>query len=164
MRLLAPLLIGLVATAVAQQPAVDPGLAQRVAAAEARLEQAESIRAIKRLQYAYGHYVEFGLWNDFADLFSDQAVAHYPAGDLGPEAIRELFFEQVGQGRLGLADGRLYPHFVLQPVVTLDRGGETAHGRWHVMTLLGGFEGRRGAADGRSGTSPPSSGQSPSPA
>lgn len=123
-------------------------LAERVALVEARLGQAESLRAIKRLQYAYGHYVEFGLWNDFADLFADDAVAHYPAGDLGREAIRELFFEQVGGGQLGLADGRLYPHFVLQPVVTLDPGGETAHGRWHVLTLLGGYGGNATWVDG----------------
>jgi hypothetical protein len=125
----------------AQLPPGDADLAQRFAGLEARVEKAESIRAIKRLQYAYGHYVEFGLWHDFADLFTEDAIAHYPAGDLGREAIRDLFFEQVGQGQLGLADGRLYPHFVLQPVVTLDPGGQTAHGRWHVLTLLGGYGG-----------------------
>jgi hypothetical protein len=127
------------AGAVAQSPPSASGLAADVAVIEARLARAESLRAIKRLQYAYGHYVEFGLWNDFADLFADSAVAHYPAGDLDRAAIRELFFEQVGGGQLGLAEGRLYPHFVLQPVVTLDPGGATAHGRWHVLTLLGGY-------------------------
>lgn len=130
-----------VGAAHAQEPAERAELVGRIAALEQRVERAESLRAIKRLQYAYGHYVEFGLWHDFADLFADAAVAHYPAGDLGREAIRELFLEQVGQGRLGLADGRLYPHFVLQPVVTLDPGGRTAHGRWHVLSLLGGLGG-----------------------
>ena len=102
--------------------------------------QAESIRAIKRLQHAYGQYAEFGLWHDLADLFSKDAVGHYPAGDLvGKDAIAKLFFDQVGQGRLGLADGRLYPHIVLQPVVTLDPDGRHAHGRWHVFAMLGGL-------------------------
>jgi hypothetical protein len=123
--------IGVISMSTASgQSSPTPGeLAERLAVLEAKVERAESLRAIRRLQYAYGHYVEFGLWNDFADLFSDDAVAHYPAGDLGREAIRELFFEQVGGGQLGLAGGRLYPHFVLQPVVTLDAGGRTAHGR-----------------------------------
>ena len=134
--------------ACAQPSAKVVDLGRRVAALEARVDQAESLRAIKRLQYAYGHYVEFGLWNDFADLFADDAVAHYPAGDLDREAIRALFFEQVGGGQLGLAEGRLYPHFVLQPVVTLDPGGQTAHGRWHVLTLLGGYGGTATWVDG----------------
>lgn len=139
MKQLLPVLlgVGLLSTAAAQ---TDP-LAQQIALLEERVSRAESVRAIKRLQYAYGHYVESGLWHDFADLFTEDAVAHYPAGDLGREAIRELFFEQVGGGQLGLAEGRLYPHFVLQPVVTLAPDGQTAHGRWHVLTLLGGLGG-----------------------
>ena len=136
-------LLGLILAtgAGAQAPDAPRALAERVAALEARLERVESLRAIKRLQLSYGHFVEFGLWDDFADLFAADAVAHYPAGDLDKEQVRELFFEQVGQGQLGLADGRLYPHFVLQPVITLDPGGESAHGRWHVLTLLGGLGG-----------------------
>jgi hypothetical protein len=126
----------------AQGAARGADLEQRLDRLEARVEQAESIRAIKRLQHAYGHYAEFGLWYDLADLFSAGAVGHYPAGDLvGSDALRKLFFEQVGQGRLGLADGRFYPHIVLQPVITLDPDGKHAQGRWHVFAMLGGFGG-----------------------
>jgi len=135
-------------TAAAQSSLTRGELAERVAVLEVVVERAESLRAIKRLQYAYGHYVEFGLWNDFADLFADDAIAHYPAGDLGREAIRALFFDQVGGGQLGLAEGRLYPHFVLQPVITLDPGGRSARGRWHVLTLLGGYGGNASWVDG----------------
>jgi len=137
-----------VSLAIAQSSPTPRDLSERIAALEARLERVESLRAIKRLQYAYGHYVEFGLWDDFADLFADDAVAHYPAGDLDREAVRALFFDQVGGGHLGLAAGRLYPHWVLQPVVTLDPGGTTAHGRWHVLTMLGGYEGNATWVDG----------------
>jgi hypothetical protein len=128
-------------SADAPTPGDGAALAQRIDELEARVARAEAIRAIKRLQHAYGHYVEFGLWQDFADLFGDAAVAHYLPGGLGREAIRELFLEQVGQGQLGLANGRLYPHFVLQPVVTIARDGKSAHGRWHLLTLLGGYGG-----------------------
>ncbi len=47
-----------------------PALETKVERLQSHLESIESVRAIKRLQYAYGHYVEFGLWNDFADLFA----------------------------------------------------------------------------------------------
>ncbi|HUF71826.1 MAG TPA: nuclear transport factor 2 family protein [Gammaproteobacteria bacterium] len=129
------------AGAYAQSPGNGADPAERLAGLEQRVERAEALRAIKRLQYAYGHYVEFGLWHDFADLFADDAVAHYLPGGQDKEEIRELFVEQVGQGQLGLADGRLYPHFVFQPVVTLDPDGATARGRWHLLTLLGGYGG-----------------------
>ena len=55
-------------------------LQQRVARLEANVRGAEAVRAIKRLQYAYGHYAEFGLWNDFADLFAENGVGYYPSG------------------------------------------------------------------------------------
>ena len=50
------------------------------------MESVESVRAIKRLQYAYGHYVELGLWNDFADLFTEDAVTNYQQGARGKAA------------------------------------------------------------------------------
>jgi hypothetical protein len=126
----------------AQSEARLTGFGQRIDRLEARLAQSESIRSIKRLQHAYGHYAEFGLWHDLADLFADDAVGHYPAGDLvGKPAIARLFLEEVGQGKLGLADGRLYPHLVLQPVVTLDADGRHARGRWHVLAMLGSYGG-----------------------
>lgn len=137
--------IGLLAAAGAagaQSARGGSGLGERVGFLAEQVRQAEAIRAIKRLQAAYGHYAEFGLWNDFAELFADEGVGHYAQGPMvGREAIRKLFFEQVGQGRLGLAEGRIYPHIVFQPVVTLDPGGRTARGRWHVLALLGGYGG-----------------------
>jgi hypothetical protein len=114
--------------ATAQQPDRLPALGPRIERLQARIERVESIRAIKRLQCAYGHYVELGLWNDFADLFAADAVTNYQSGVRGKDAIRRLFFEQVGQGKLGLADGRIYPHILFQPVITLAPDGRTAKG------------------------------------
>lgn len=108
---------------------------------QAHLESIESVRAIKRLQYAYGHYVEFGLWNDFADLFADDAVTNYQQGVRGKDAVRALFFDKVGQGKLGLSEGRIYPHILFQPVITLDPSGRTAKGRWRILAMLGGLGG-----------------------
>ncbi|MGB6942917.1 MAG: nuclear transport factor 2 family protein [Bryobacteraceae bacterium] len=127
--------------APAQKPDPLPALETRVERLQAHLESIESIRAIKRLQYAYGHYVEFGLWNDFADLFAADALTNYQAGVRGKDAIRQLFFEKVGQGKLGLSDGRVYPHILFQPVITLAPSGRTAKGRWRILAMLGGYGG-----------------------
>lgn len=114
---------------------------KQIARLEAGLQGAEAIRAVKRLQYAYGHYAEFGLWHDLADLFADKGVGHYPAGNLGKEDIRNLFLQDVGKGKLGLAEGQLYPHIMLQPVVTLAPDRKTAKGRWRVLAMLGSYGG-----------------------
>ena len=100
----------------------------------------EALSAIKRLQHAYGHYAELGLWHDFADLFADKGIGHYTTGALDREQIRTLFLKEVGGGQLGLADGRIYPHISMQPVVTLAPDGQSAKGRWHIMAMLGGYE------------------------
>jgi len=125
-----------------QRPASPELSAQaaRVDRLEALLERVEALSAIKRLQHAYGHYSELGLWHDFADLFADSGVGHYPAGDLDREGIRTLFLKDVGGGQLGLKDGRIYPHISMQPVVTLAADGQSGRGRWHIMAMLGGYQ------------------------
>jgi len=116
-------------------------LQSRVARLEEEVQRTEAIRAVKRLQYAYGHYAELGLWNDLADLFAENGVGHYPSGTLGKEAIRKLFLQDVGKGMLGLVEGQLYPHIMLEPVVTLASDGKSAKGRWRVFAMLGSFGG-----------------------
>ena len=114
-------------------------LQQRIDRLEALTDRVEAISAIKRLQYAYGHYAELGLWHDFADLFADTGIGHYTTGALDREQIRSLFLKEVGGGHVGLADGRIYPHISMQPVVTLAPDGQSAKGRWHIMAMLGGY-------------------------
>jgi hypothetical protein len=129
------------ATAQTAQTTREAEVASRIERLQARVEKVESVRAIKRLQYAYGHYVELGLWNDFADLFTDDAATNYQQGARGRAQVRELFFQQVGQGKLGLSDGRIYPHILFQPVITLGPDGRTAKGRWRILAMLGGMGG-----------------------
>jgi len=115
-------------------------LQQRVDRLDALVARVEAISAIKRLQHAYGHYAELGLWHDFADLFADTGIGHYAQGDLDREGIRSLFLKDVGGGQLGLKDGRIYPHISMQPVITLAPDGQSAKGRWHIMAMLGGYQ------------------------
>src|SRR5690606_8042432 len=137
----------LAASATAQGPASAPRdlsvheLQARIEQLGRSVEAAEALRAIKRLQWAYGHYSEFGLWHDFADLFADTGVGHYTQGDLDREEIRALFFDEVGQGRLGLADGRIYPHISFSPVLSLADDASAARGRFRILAMLGGLGG-----------------------
>src|SRR5262245_35955536 len=123
----------------------DGGLARvrvRLVQLENRLHRAQAIRDIKRLQYSYAHYAESGLWLDLGDLFATNGVAHYAQGDFrGPENLRKFYLQELGRGQLGLADGRIYPHIMIQPVVTVAADGKSARGRWHVIAMLGGYGG-----------------------
>ncbi len=47
---------------------------------EAEVAAAEDFSALKRLQRAYGYYLDKGMWEDLAAFFTDDAVANYPAG------------------------------------------------------------------------------------
>ena len=125
------IVVGCAAGAVVRGADSDlSALQQRVDRLEALTQRVEAISAIKRLQHAYGHYSELGLWHDFADLFADTGVGYYTQGALKRDGIRELFVKEVGQGRLGLADGRIYPHISMQPVVTIAPDGQSGKGAW----------------------------------
>jgi len=143
------IVVGCTAGAIVQGADADlSALQQRVDRLEALTQRVEALSAIKRLQHAYGHYSELGLWHDFADLFADTGVGHYTQGNLDREGIRALFVKEVGQGRVGLADGRIYPHISMQPVVTLAPDGQSGKARWHIMAMLGGYKANASWAGG----------------
>src|SRR5215813_7393650 len=132
-----------IAVAAAAQITPGDGLAAirtRIVQLENSLHKAQAIRDIKRLQYSYAHYAELGLWFDLGDLFATNGVAHYAQGDFrGPESLRKFYLQELGRGQLGLAEGRIYPHIMIQPVVTIADDGNTARGRWHVIAMLGSY-------------------------
>src|SRR5665213_4157498 len=118
---------GLSGVAAAQGPA-DVQL--RVATLAANVRLAEDLSQIEKLQRAYGYYVDKGMWEDLSQLFTDNAVANYPAGVfIGHKSIREHLYMNVGGhqiGDIGLGNGRLYDRMNIQPVVHIDAGGVTA--------------------------------------
>jgi ketosteroid isomerase-like protein len=137
-RILLVLLLAAVSSgnALHAQDASEPLRAQLDASATA----AEGVRAVKRLQYSYSHYLDAGLWDDLADLFADDAAVVSPAGEVrGRRALRQLFMQQAGRTRAGLAAGQLHTHLVMQPIITLGDDGRSAKGTWHEVAMLGRF-------------------------
>ncbi len=114
-------------------------LHSRLARLESMAARAQAIRDIKRLQYAYGHYMEFGLWEDIADLFSEKGKGHYPAGDFEKGQIGRYFPTGAGRGKQGLPWGTLNSHIMLQPVVNLGPGENSARGRWRLFSMQGNY-------------------------
>jgi hypothetical protein len=110
----------------------------RIAALAARTQRVEDINAVKRLQRAYGYYLDEGLWDDAADLFATDATVEIGLDGVyrGRERIR-AYFRLFGRGRNGLAAGELNEHLRVMPVITMGRDGTSAQGTWRAIILSG---------------------------
>jgi hypothetical protein len=107
-------------------------------------ERAESIRAVKNLQYAYSHYAQFGLWNEMGALFAGDGEVIWGEKTLkGPAAIARYNMDTFGGGKPGLPAGVMNTLFIDVPLINLSEDGNSAAVRWYGMHMLG------GAADAR---------------
>ena len=138
-----PALVMVLALGVVARP--DAGIAAEAVDAqlkslEAGVQAAESIRAVKKLQHAFAHYQEAGLWADMADLFSRDAVGQFAGREVkGRAALLGFFMEAAGRKRAGLDAGQLNVNLPNQPVVTLGADGVTARGTWHNLAARARF-------------------------
>jgi hypothetical protein len=116
---------------------------------EIDVHRATALRDVKRLQYLYAQFAEYGLWDEMAALFSANAEAIF--GDTavtGRDAIRRYLLANVGKGNDGMAVGSLYTQILQAPVVTLSEDGNVARGRWQELSMLGEFGERASWAGG----------------
>ena len=106
----------------------------------AEVDALEGARAVRKLQRAYGYYVDRGLWDEAADLFAEDGTIEMGADGVyvGKARIRE-YLQRQGGGIEGLAYGHLNEHLQLQPKVDVSAGGMTAKGRWRDLAMLGHF-------------------------
>lgn len=106
-------------------------------------KEASSVQAahdIRRLQRAYGYYLDQAMWDEMADLFTDDGSVEVALDGVyvGKKRIREYFY-RLGGGRRGLKRGQLNDHLQLQPVITVAPDGLTAKGRWRAVIMAGQF-------------------------
>ena len=120
--------------------AVAPRAAQ-VAALEARVDRIKDSNDIKRLQRAYGFYLDKGQYDELADLFAADASIEYANEGvyIGQSRIRE-YLHRLSGNRNGLIEGQLNNHLLLQPVVHVAPDGHTAKARWRAIIQTGQFK------------------------
>jgi hypothetical protein len=110
-----------------------------------RASHAESHLAISNLQAAYGYYVDKGLWDEAADMFTPDGTLEIAGRGvyLGQERLRQYLHALPPYER-----GVLFNHMQLQPVIHVDPDGEQAQGRWRAFILIAwlGGEARWGEA------------------
>src|SRR5690606_15426147 len=115
--------------------------ADDVAALTKRVEKLEATRAVKKLQRAFGFYVDRGLWGDAADLFTDQGSIEIGVDGVyvGKDRIRE-YLKRLHGGQEGLIYGQLNEWITLQPAVFVAADGQSATARWRDQGMLGQYK------------------------
>lgn len=118
------------------------GLEARVRALEARLQNVEDIEAINKLTRAYGYYVDKAQWDQIADLFADESRVEIAGRGVyyDKTGADTLFRKVMGRGKIGLNEGQLFNHMILQGIVDVDADGKTAKGRWRAFIQVGQYQ------------------------
>jgi SnoaL-like domain len=131
---------GLAANGAACAQTSPAEAAPNLAQLEQQASQLAAIEAVKRLQRAYGYYLDRSDWDNIVDLLTDDATLEYgPAGVfVGKEHARALLYA-IGYGKRGLRPQQLREHVQLQPVINIAPDGQSAKGRWRAIVLLGQF-------------------------
>lgn len=125
------------------QPALpqDARLDAEIDALTLRVEKLEGQRAVKKLQRAFGYYVDRGLWGEAADLFTDDGTVEIGIDGVyvGRERIRE-YLKRLHGGQEGLIYGQLNEWVTLQPAINLAADGKSATARWRDLGMLGQYK------------------------
>ena len=98
---------------------------------ESKIRRLEDIEAIKKLQKAYGYYVEHMMYQEIIDCFSDspEVILDWLEGKyLGKAGVRKYF------ERMKTAPADFY-HQVMQiaGIVDIEPEGKRARGRWYAF-------------------------------
>src|SRR5690606_36297203 len=126
---------------LAAMPAPAQTLDAQIDALTTRVEKLEAARAVKKLQRAFGFYVDRGLWDEAADLFADNGTIEIGLDGVyvGKARIRDYLMKLHG-GQQGLIYGQLNEWVTLQPVVNVSADGAAATARWRDLGMLGQYK------------------------
>src|SRR3990170_7004677 len=139
----------LVAALAVAAPAQAQSLDAQIEQLTERVERLEGARAIRKLQRAFGFYVDRGLWGEAADLFADDGTIEVGIDGVyaGKERIRE-YLRRLHGGQEGLIYGQLNEWVTLQPAVAVAADGMTATARWRDHGMLGQYKSHAEWRDG----------------
>ena len=124
-------------------------LERRIEDLEHRLGIQEDIEAIRRLQYAYGYFIDKSQYNEVVDLFSDEGEVWFLGGIYkGMAGVRRLYIErfrkQFTDDHNGPRYGWLLDHPQLQMVIDVAADRQTASARGRSMMQAGLHETAKG--------------------
>lgn len=107
-------------------------LAARVAALEAECGRLSDLQAIRKLQHAYGYFMDKCMFAEIVDLFSEDCELRFMGGVFrGKAGARRLY--GGGSGLNGPADGMLFEHLIVQDVIDVAPDRSSAQGRFRTF-------------------------------
>jgi hypothetical protein len=135
------ILIGLVCAFAQPAAHAQKSIDKEIDALTVRVEKLEGTRAVKKLQRAFGYYVDRGLWGEAADLFTDQGTIEIGIDGVyvGKARIKE-YLARLHGGQEGLIYGQLNEWVTLQPAVFIAPDGRRATARWRDQGMLGQYK------------------------
>lgn len=128
---------------VAQAQMSDAEIIAEAEELSLRVERLEGVRAIRNLQRAFAYYVDRGLWQEAADLFTDDGSFEmgvdgtYVGRERIAEYLRRLHARDSSGGQEGLIYGQLNEWVTLQPAIAVADDARSATARWRDLGMLG---------------------------
>jgi SnoaL-like domain len=120
-------------------------LEKRVNELENRLGRAEDELAIRRLQHAYGYFMDKCKYEEVVDLFSGRGETYFLGGIFrGKAGVRRLYCGRLGarfaEGNNGPVRGLLLDHLLMQDVITVAPDRLSARARYRCFMQGGSHE------------------------
>ena len=120
-------------------------LERRVDELAERLGRAEDELAIRRLQHAYGYFMDKCKYEEVVELFSDRGETYFLGGIFkGKAGVRRLYCGRLGQrfaaGKNSPQRGLLLDHLTLQDVITVAPDRMSAKARYRTFMQGGSHE------------------------
>jgi len=117
-------------------------LEKKVEALTRELTEVHDELKIRKLQHAYGYYIDKCLYDEVIDLFSDDCEVRFMHGVYkGKAGARRLYVESFQKrftgGKNGPIYGFLLDHPMYQDVVTITPDGQMAHARFRCNMQAG---------------------------
>jgi len=118
-------------------------LQQQVGQMSNQLGILEDVHAIRKLQHAYGYYLDKCLYKEVVDLFADDGEAIFVGGVFKgkDKGVRRLYIDGFSQGFAkgvnGPVHGLLLEHFQIQDIVDVAPDRQTAKARFRCFMQAG---------------------------
>ena len=108
------------------------------------------VQAIRKLQHAYGYYLDKCLYDEVVDLFAPQGEVRFMGGVFkGKPGLRRLYCERFRRSFTGGHNGPVYgfllDHLQLQDIVDVAPDRATARGRFRCFMQAGSHETKKDA-------------------